>query len=1006
MKIVLVTLSGDAETGRSALSELYPDAEIVELQRSAIEKGTMLGRLAALRAARPDVFAVMTESIAWQYGQEALMLFGALAGAGESVIIDARGGLRRAGRVGLLATAPAMIARGFMRGRMAFRRAARQLGRLEGQTSRAAANAATRRDPAGPVSITYLRATPAAGTQPGGATSHINGVVSGLLSLGSKITFISNDEIAGLDKSEVDFKLIGPEAGIMPRAAFDVHNGSNFSERAAEMIAASPPDFIYQRYCRFSWAGVEASVRTGVPLFLEYNGSEVWIGKHWDRTEKLDLLERCEHLNLRAATKIFVISEVERNNLLAAGVDGHKIVVNPNGVDINVFRPGIGGEKERAKMGISDDTILVGFVGSFGPWHGVLALADAIALIPKDANIHFLLIGDGSLRGEVERKLRETGDLARVTFTGVVKHGRVPVLLDACDILVSPHVPLADGSKFFGSPTKLFEYMAMGKGIVASRLAQIGDVLSDGETAILVEPGNVDELGAAIKRLGDAAALRSRMGTAASAVRTRPTYVATERSPSLRGIRLITEETQAYHPNVRARALWIAGIIALSFLVRAGTAQFVGTHLDDAAWFQFGSYRVFDERARKIIDGAEPAFFLTDPGRTDLVQYPPAFPIVVGLIYEVTGERSAGAVMRVLWPLDALVMPLLIIGIAVTAFGWRAGLAAGLFAALSPLLAFYGVTPSADGITTLLVVAAVWLLLLAERKGSWRLTLVAGIVLGVACWFRVNPLFIVVFWAAAVIMGLAVSKRARLALCSALIIGTTFTVAPIVIRNFAVYREFVPTGLSIGVNLWEGLGETEFGRENGFLFGDDLMVQAERIEMGLPADYPIKSFWPDGIRRDRERARRSLLLIARHPVWYAGVMLTRMYWMLKITGDPGPYYGTAGINCTPAKCLAPQRQGGPLALGVTLMGMVQSLYRALAMLLAGVGIYFGFVRNRPMTWLLLTTFLYYLVTSSTAHTELRYVVPMHAVLVVFGGLGFAGLVGLRGRRRSIDASDD
>jgi glycosyltransferase involved in cell wall biosynthesis len=515
MKIVLVTLSGDAETGRSALSELYPDAAIVELQRSAIEKGTMLERLAALRAERPDIFAVMTESIAWQYGQEALMLFGALAGAGESVIIDARGGLRRAGRVGLLATAPAMIARGFARGRTAFRRAARRLGRLEGQISSAATYAAARRDPAGPISITYLRATPATGTQPGGATSHINGVVNGLLSLGSKITFISNDEIAGLDKSQVDFNLIGPEAGIMPRAAFDVHNGSNFSERAAEMIVASPPDFIYQRYCRFSWAGVEASIRTGVPLFLEYNGSEVWIGKHWDRTEKLGLLERCERLNLRAATKIFVISEVERDNLLAAGVDADKIVVNPNCVDTDTFRPGIGGEAERAKLGILDATILVGFVGSFGPWHGVLALADAIALIPKDANIHFLLIGDGSLRGEVERKLRETGDLARVTFTGVVKHDRVPVLLDACDILVSPHVPLADGSKFFGSPTKLFEYMAMGKGIVASALGQIGDVLSHGDTALLVEPGNSMQLADAIITMAREHDLRERLSIAA-----------------------------------------------------------------------------------------------------------------------------------------------------------------------------------------------------------------------------------------------------------------------------------------------------------------------------------------------------------------------------------------------------------------------------------------------------------------------------------------------------------
>jgi glycosyltransferase involved in cell wall biosynthesis len=99
-----------------------------------------------------------------------------------------------------------------------------------------------------------------------------------------------------------------------------------------------------------------------------------------------------------------------------------------------------------------------------------------------------------------------------VIFTGAVAHERVPALLDACDILVAPHVPLADGSEFFGSPTKIFEYMAMGKGIVASRLGQIGEVLSDGETAVMVEPGNVDELRNAMVRLIADEELRKRLG--------------------------------------------------------------------------------------------------------------------------------------------------------------------------------------------------------------------------------------------------------------------------------------------------------------------------------------------------------------------------------------------------------------------------------------------------------------------------------------------------------------
>jgi len=118
-------------------------------------------------------------------------------------------------------------------------------------------------------------------------------------------------------------------------------------------------------------------------------------------------------------------------------------------------------------------------------------------------------------RDEVEQIIRAAGQEQRVIFAGHVDHKRVPALLDACDILLSPHVPLEDGSDFFGSPTKLFEYMAMGKGIIASRLGQIGDVLANEETALLVEPGNVAALAKAIVRLADSPELRESLGAAA-----------------------------------------------------------------------------------------------------------------------------------------------------------------------------------------------------------------------------------------------------------------------------------------------------------------------------------------------------------------------------------------------------------------------------------------------------------------------------------------------------------
>jgi glycosyltransferase involved in cell wall biosynthesis len=514
MKVVLLALSGDLSRWQDKINELYPGCSIEFISRVEFETGSHLKRLKALRALRPDVLAIATERLPWQRGQNLFMLFGALAGAREVLMIDAYGGLIKKSRSNVLLGAPVRLSRETITGANDMAQSRRELQRLEEETLRfsdAPAKAMARSR----LRVVFLRSTPGPGTQAGGAASHIKGVVEGLESLGIEVRIISNDQIAGLDVSDDRFEIIPPQPGGGSRALFDIHNNLVFTRGAVPLIERIRPDFIYQRYARFSWAGVVAANRVKRPLLLEYNGSEVWVGKHWDRVGSLDLLERYERLNLDAAARIFVVSEVERRNLESRGVDGRKIVVNPNGVDVDRFRPGVGGMDVRRELQIADYEVVAGFVGTFGPWHGVEKLAEAIKTIPEDVRVRFLLVGSGSLHAEVEKLLENE---KRVIFTGAVAHERVPKLLDACDILVAPHVPLADGSEFFGSPTKIFEYMAMGKGIVASRLGQIGEVLVDGETALLVQPGDVGELAAAILKLVESEELRKKLGARAREV--------------------------------------------------------------------------------------------------------------------------------------------------------------------------------------------------------------------------------------------------------------------------------------------------------------------------------------------------------------------------------------------------------------------------------------------------------------------------------------------------------
>jgi hypothetical protein len=441
----------------------------------------------------------------------------------------------------------------------------------------------------------------------------------------------------------------------------------------------------------------------------------------------------------------------------------------------------------------------------------------------------------------------------------------------------------------------------------------------------------------------------------------------------------------------RKRLLVVFAVLVIAISVRVLTLQFMRAHLNDASWFQFGSYAIFDQQARDIIDGRQHLFVIDDPSRTDLVQYPPAYPATVALIYKLTGNRSAYSVQIVQWFADLLLSFLVIVGIAVTAFDWRVGVATSFLLALSPLFAMYSAYPSADAPANWLVLGGNWLLLIAAKRSNVWFALSAGAVLGVACWFRVNPLYLCVFWAIAIFLFVKAPRKRRVLLGATVVTGTLLVISPIVLRNYLTFPDFTPTGGTIGINLWEGLGETELGRRNGFVFGDQKMLEIERTRMGLPEGAVLKAQWPDGIRRDKERTRESLSFIKQHPVWYAGVMLRRMWAMLKVAGAPLPFYGSSGFNVTSKKCLPQNWQGGVLAVYVNALGMFQSVVRYLLLLLIVLGVYFAVRHDLMVTGILLTTVFYYLVPGTAAHPEFRYMLPMHAVLIVFGGMALQKL---------------
>ena len=434
------------------------------------------------------------------------------------------------------------------------------------------------------------------------------------------------------------------------------------------------------------------------------------------------------------------------------------------------------------------------------------------------------------------------------------------------------------------------------------------------------------------------------------------------------------------------RALTATVIVLLALTVRIFTAHFIAAHFNDPAWFQSGSYSIFDRQAQALLDKKQELFWISDPTRTDLIQYPPGYPYWVAFIYRISGARTPQVIQRVQLILDSIFV-LLIVGLATTAFGWPIGITAGTIAALFPALALSAATPGADAPTNWFVLAGVWMLVLALKRESVAWAISSGAMIGIACWLRVNPFFLAPVWSLALVVLMRGAIRKRIIMGAAIGLTALAVIAPVMIRNLVVfYPEVVPNGLSIGVNLWEGIGESSRGPEFGAPSSDAEIVEQDRREMGLPADATLQTFWPDGIRRDRERTRRALSVIESHPIWFIGEMIKRMSGHLKFAGSPHPHVGSMGINVTSQKCLPDHLRGGLLATVVTALGMIQSVLRFVALPLMLVGCVLALRRNWRLTVLILSTVMYYLLTLSVGHSEIRYGLPMQALLIVFASV--------------------
>jgi glycosyltransferase involved in cell wall biosynthesis len=349
---------------------------------------------------------------------------------------------------------------------------------------------------------------------------HIRGLSGGLEQLGFEVEVVGPPGVeanpntvasAATGKAGTPW---GAIARKMPQLGFELLElGYNLAAlpRLLARCRRDKPAFIYERYALYNAAGVLAGRLARIPVVLEVNDTaKVDRTRQGKKLVMPALAARVERFIFRQATGMTVVSGYLRDQLVEMGVPPERVLVTPNAVDAECFDPERrDGSTVRARLGLRD-SVVVGFAGSFAKWHGVDFLIRTCArLMPEFPDLRLLLIGDGDRRPVSEALAAELGVADRVIFTGRVPHSAIPEYVAAMDVGVMP------ASNVFGSPMKIFEYMAMGRPAVGPRYLPLEEAIDDGRTGLLFTPDSEEELTGCLRELLQDPERRRRMGRAA-----------------------------------------------------------------------------------------------------------------------------------------------------------------------------------------------------------------------------------------------------------------------------------------------------------------------------------------------------------------------------------------------------------------------------------------------------------------------------------------------------------
>ncbi|RQV98164.1 glycosyltransferase WbuB [bacterium] len=289
----------------------------------------------------------------------------------------------------------------------------------------------------------------------------------------------------------------------------------NYVIREWRILDREKPDLVISRLDMYLFSSFLLCKVKRIPLIIEADAP----GRYEIKTfcPEFRQMERLakwiENKNLNGANISICVSHEMRKYFIREGTRPEKIVVVSNGADIQHFSPDIRHDDIIQEYGLQDK-IVIGFSGSFSAWHGVENLMKVMGhVLTQYSDSAFLLIGQGgAMRQQLNQWISQNKFQTRVILIDYVDYDRIPAYLACMDICLALYPNL---SFFYFSPVKVYEYMASGKAVVATRIGQIEEIIQHRENGMLCNPEHHDDMIHILEELIENPSLRSKLGRSA-----------------------------------------------------------------------------------------------------------------------------------------------------------------------------------------------------------------------------------------------------------------------------------------------------------------------------------------------------------------------------------------------------------------------------------------------------------------------------------------------------------